>query len=65
MFTMEFPEYLWSEAVVMTSCLTNRMPTQIMKFETQLNSVRKFFPHSRNFTSLSLKVLCVPRIFSG
>lgn len=45
MFFMHIPKYLWREAILTSSYLINRMPTQILKFETPLNYLKKkLFP---------------------
>lgn len=47
MFTMRVPKYLWSEDVLTTSYLVNRMRTRILKFQTPLQCFCECLPQIR------------------
>ena len=56
MFSMNVLKCLFGQAVLTTSYLINRMPTRVLKYNTPLNCFKRFFPLSRIYSDLPLKV---------
>lgn len=56
MFYMHIPKYLWGEAVLTAAYLINKMPTKVLKYKTPLDCLKEFFPTTRLFSDLPVKV---------
>ncbi|KAL5777605.1 hypothetical protein ACOSP7_010531 [Xanthoceras sorbifolium] len=56
MFSMNVPKYLWGEALLTAAYLINRMPTRVLKYQTPLMHFKHYFPLSRIYSDLPLKV---------
>ena len=54
--TNQVPKYLWGEAVLTATYLTNRTPNKVLSFETPFDVFRKFYPTNRLSSSLPLKI---------
>ena len=56
MFSMNVSKYLWGEVVLTASYLINKMSTRVLKYSMPLKYFKSFFPLSRIYSDLSLKV---------
>ena len=55
-FSTNTPKYFWGDAVLTACYLINRMPTNVLQFQTPLNVFSKYFPENRTVSNLPLKV---------
>jgi len=56
LFSSKVPNYLWGEAVLTAAYLINRMPFQVLNFQTPINTFKECFPSTRFSTNLTLKI---------
>ena len=56
MFSTNVPKYLWGEAILIASCLINRMPTRVLNYIPPLECFQKYFLESRIQSNLPLKI---------
>lgn len=58
MFTNSIPNRYWGEVVLRASYLINRLPSNVLSYQTLLHNLTTIFPHVRILSSLSPKVFC-------
>ena len=56
MVSMHMPKYLWGEAVLTSCYLINRMLSRVLKYDTPLQTLRKYFLRNQLTTDLPLQV---------
>ena len=56
LFGSNVPKHFWFDALLTTCFLINRMPSKVLKFQTPLSTLQTFFPTSRTFSDIDLRV---------
>ena len=57
LFTSHVPKRLWSDAILTTTYLINSMPSRVLKFKTQMQTLLETFPHSHLVSQIPLKII--------
>ena len=56
MFITHVPKFFWAEVVLTTAYLINRMPSQVLNFQTPCQVIFHSFPNTRILSTLPIKV---------
>ena len=56
LFALNVPKRFWGDALLIACFLINRMPSEVLQFQTPLQTLQKYFPERRIFSKLDLRI---------
>lgn len=61
---MKVPKFYWSEAVLTSTCIMNRMPSRVLLFKTPKHALLKTYPHMNMLSELPFKLFgCIAYVY--